>query len=160
MIRWVVWFFAVLPVFVLDGWLVRVLWPVPALTLAVGLFLGLSARLAALPGLLLCAALARSVLVPGDAALHVLVLGIPVAVLVPLRAVFSRRHLLWQGAAAGFLALSVPAVTNFMGRFVATAPVPVATGWEQILWAAVLAPPSAWLLSRVPPLSGFVEPGE
>ena len=106
---WFLWFFGSLPLFVLDGWFVHAVAPVPAFTLATCLYCGLYARLGTVPGLLLCAALARSVLIPGDAALHLLVLGLPVAALLPTRGVFARSHVLWQALASAFLAVSVPA---------------------------------------------------
>jgi len=157
MVVWVLWFFAALPLFLLDGWLAGRLWPVPNLTFAFCLFLGLHARPSALPGLLVCAALARSVTIGGDAALHVLILGIPTSVLLPLRVLFYRRHVLWQCAAAGFLALTVPKVTAFLGRFAETAPPVGSVTLSQILWAFALVPPACWLLRVLPPLSAFRE---
>ena len=58
MIAWGVWFFVALPLFLLDSWLAATVWPVPGLTFALCLFLALHARASALPGLLICAALA------------------------------------------------------------------------------------------------------
>ena len=160
MIAWGVWFFVALPLFLLDSWLAAAVWSVPGLTFALCMFLGLYARVSALPGLLLCAALARSVLVGGDAALHVLILGIPVSVLVPLRLVFYRRRILWQCVAAGFLALTVPRVTVFLGRFAEAPPSVAPVGWEQILWAVALVPGLTWMLQHTPPLSSFREASE
>jgi hypothetical protein len=159
-IAWLLWFFLSLPLFLLDGWLVQEVWPVPSLTFALCMFLGLYARPSALPGLLLCAALARSVLVGGDAALHVLILGMPVSALVPLRLVFYRRHLLWQCTAASFLAVTVPKATAFLGRFAEAVPDAPPVSWSQILWAACAVPPATWVLRSIPPLSLFRESAE
>ncbi len=160
MIRWLLWFFLSLPLFLLDGWLVQVLWPVPALTFAMCLFFGLFARPSALPGLLVCAALAQSVLVGGDAAVHVLIFGVPTSVLLPFRLLFFRHHALWQCAAAGFLAFTVPKLTAFLGRFANAVPEVAPPSLLQMLWALLLVPPMAWLLRRVPPLSMFQEKAE
>lgn len=160
MIAWGVWFFVALPLFLLDSWLAARLWPMPGLTFALCMFLGLHARATALPGLLVCAALARSALVGGDAAVHVLILGIPVSALVPLRVVFYRQRLLWQCVAAAFLALTVPRVTAFLGRFAEATPPVAPVSWEQVLWAVALVPGLTWLLRHMPPLSAFRESAE
>ena len=89
-----------------------------------------------------------------------LILGVPVSVLVPLRLLFYSRRLLWQATAAGFLALTVPKVTAFVGRFADSVPEVAPVGWSQLLWAAVLVPPATWLLRVLPPLSLFRETSE
>ena len=160
MIVWPVWFFLSLPLFLLDGWLAHHVWPIPSLTFAFCLYLGLHARVRALPGLLVCAALARSVMVGGDAAVHVLILGIPASVLLPLRAVFYRRTVVWQWMAAAFLALTIPKITAFLGRFAEIAPTVAPVSWPQILWACAVVPPAAWLMRYLPPLSVFREVAE
>lgn len=160
MIGWALWFFLALPLFLVDGWLVQMACPVPCLTFALCLFLGLFARPSALPGLLLCAALARSLLIGGDTAVHVLILGIPVAILVPLRSVFYPQNPLWQCAAAAFLALAVPKLTGLLGRVAETVPTASTVGWTQLLAAVVLVPIAALGLRRLPPLSLFREVAE
>ena len=154
---WAVWTFSALPLFVLDGWLVAVLWPLPALTLALCLYCALFARLAALPGLLVVAALARSVLLGGDAAAHLLALGIPVALLVPARNVFSRRHLPWQAVVAVFLAVALPQLGSLLARVAGGGAIGWAPGWDQALLAALVVPPCTWLLRLLPPLRWFEE---
>ena len=116
MIAWVLWFFVALHLFLLDGLLVSVSDWSPDLSLAVGLFCVLYARPSALPGILLCAALSRSVLLEGSAAIHLLTLGLPVAVLLPLRVVFSKRSLIWQCLASGFLAFMIPRLGGLLFR--------------------------------------------
>lgn len=157
MIAWLLWFFLALPLFMLDGFLTRSITPLPALTLALALFLGLHARATAVPGLLICAGLARAVLMQGDAAAHVLVLGVPVLVLVALRGALSSGHWLWQAAAAALLALCVPKLPALLARFGDAAPLVSSVTGGQVLWAAVLVPFVAALLRWLPPLSSFTE---
>lgn len=160
MIRWPLWFFLALPLFMLDGWLAERVMPVPALTFAVCLYLGSFARLSALPGLLVCAALARSVLIGGDAAVHVLVLGLPIAALVPFRSVFYPQTLAWQASAGVFLALVVPKVTGLLARVAEAAPTVEPVGWTQLLVAAAAVPLATWVLRCTPPLLLFNEARE
>lgn len=158
MIAWGAWFFLALPFFLLDGWLAAHALPGLDLTLAFCLYLALFARSRALPGLLVMAGLARSVVLDGDAALHVLALGVPVAVLVPLRVFFSRHHLAWQGLASAFLALTEPHMTALLAHLSEQpAPDDSPTTVLSILAAAALVPAATWLLRQLPPLRGFVE---
>src|SRR5690606_11246979 len=116
MIAWVLWFFAVLHLFLLEGWFAGWTSLAPDLSLAVALFCPLYARPDALPGLLLCAALSRSILAEGTAAQQLLILGVPVAVLLPLRVVFSKGSVLWPCLASGFLAFTAPRITGLLYR--------------------------------------------
>lgn len=160
MIGWLAWFFLALPLFMLDGWLAERVLPVPAMTFAVCLFLGSFARPSALPGLLVCAALARSVTVGGDVAVQALILGLPVAALLPFRGVFYPRSLAWQAVAGGFLALGVPKITALLGRFSEAVPTAEPVEWGQLLVAALAVPAATWLLRQVPPLRWFGEARE
>lgn len=157
MIAWVLWFFAALHLFLLEGWLAGWTTLVPDLSLAVALFCALYARPDALPGLLLCAALSRSILAEGTAAQHLLILGVPVAVLLPLRVLFSKGSVLWPCVASGFLAFTAPRITGLLhrvtGEGVAVPPVSAL----QIFIAMCSIPLVTWLLRSVPPLSLFQE---
>ncbi len=157
--RWLLALFAPLPLLVLDGVLGRSL-GAPVLTLGLCLFLATHARTSALPGLLIAVALARAVLVGGDLGLHVLALGIPIAVLVPMRAVFSRRHALWQLVGAAFLAVSVPHAFGLFGGLAQDLPPPQPLGWRGLAGAIAASPLVAWLLAHVPPLRWFRESAE
>ena len=108
----------------------------------------------------LCAGLARGVLLPGDAALHVLVLGVPVAVLLPARAVFFRGSTVLQCVAAAFLAVSTPKIAALLGRVTDQAPTALSVTIADVIWAALLVPPATWLLRRLPPLAQFQETSE
>ncbi len=153
MIAWVLWFFVVLHLFLLDGVLAGVSDLFPDMALAIALYCALYARPTALPGLLLCAAVSRSVLVDGGAALHLLILGIPVAVLLPMRALFSKISVLWPCLASGFLAFVMPRVAGLLYR-VADDGVPWGslTGL-QIFVAVCLVPAITQGLRMLPPLS-------
>lgn len=159
MIAHAVWFGLALPFFLLDAWLARVA-AAPDLSLVLALFCGLFARPSALPGLLLCGALARSVVAPGSLALHLLVLGIPVALLVPLRLWLFRRRLLLQLAAVAFLAHALPALAVYLARFpgagLAGSGVPADPGTGSLLGLLLVAP-ATWLLCTLPPWRQFVE---
>lgn len=160
MIAWLVWFFGVLPLLVFDAWLrCRSAWS-PDLTLAICSFAALQARPAALPGLLLCTALARSVVEPGGMAVHMLLLGIPVAALLPLRILFYRRELVVQVAAAGFLALALPHLTGFLARLAPEAGLSLEAARRNLLAALILVPPAAFGLGVLPPLRWFAERAE
>jgi hypothetical protein len=157
----VLWFLVALPFFLLDGWLAAAVPRAPDLALALGLFCGLFARPAALPAILASAALARSVVAPGGLALHLLVLGIPVAVLVPVRLWLFRRRLLLQLAAAAFLAFAVPALALWLARFAGAGIAGDAgagtLGRSASLPAVLAVLPLTWLLCALPPTRGFVE---
>jgi hypothetical protein len=157
MIGWLLWFFLALHLFLLDGLLSGWSESIPELSLAVALFCALYARPEALPGLLLCAALSRAVLLEDSAAAHLLILGIPVAVLLPMRGVFSRGSVLWPCLAAGFLAFVMPRVGGLLFRLTGDgAPGVPLTGFE-IFLAMCLVPVATLLLRLVPPLSLFEE---
>lgn len=159
---WVVFFFLVPHVFWLDAWQARWVGLPVDFGLAVCFVLALFVRTAALPGLLLGVATGSALFGDGSLALHFLAYGLPVAVLIPLRNVFFRGSMLWQGVAAAFLALSVPRVAHFFGGLVgesldAAVPAMLVPGVVAVLTVAVSTPPISWLLRQVPPLRSFVE---
>jgi hypothetical protein len=155
-VPWAAWFFVALHLFLLDGLVLRLGLPLPDLAVVFCLFAAVAARSSALPGLLICAALGRSVFVEGGLGAQILVLGIPIAILLPLRLVFFRRNFLWQAIVAGFLAWSLPRLEVFVGRF-ADASTVVTPVTSLPFVAMVAGPPLAWLLGRLPPTSTFVE---
>lgn len=157
MIGWILWFFLAPLWFLADGALLG--WSPVRLDLSVALCLviGLFVRTSAVPGLLLCTALGRALLQEGDVALHYLAMGLPIAVLLPVRAAFFERSVLVQSAGAVFLALTVPRVTTFFAELSQQPIDPLPVGFGGVLIAAVSAPLIAAGLRRLPPLSLFVE---
>ena len=158
MIAWLVWFFVAPHLFWLERWLVDVFGVPVQFGLAVCFVLALFVRTSALPGLLFGAAAASSLLGDGPIALHFLAFGLPVAVLIPLRTVFFRGAILWQGAAAAFLALAVPRVGQFFARLIGvTADSIVMPSGVGVMFAMLLVPGLAWVLRKTPPLRAFQE---
>lgn len=160
MIGWVLWFFLVLHLFLLEGIVAWSIAPVLDLTVAVGLFAALFARTSTIPGLLISTALARAALMPGGAAVHLLTLGIPVAVLLPLRGVFSRNVYLWQCAVAAFLAVIQPRLMGLLSRLTQEQLTVASLEVRNLFFAMLVVPPLVLLLRRVPPLRGFQERAE
>jgi hypothetical protein len=158
MIGWLLWFFAAPLVFVLDGVLAGVLPVHLDLAAALCLVFALHSRVAALPGLLFCAALGRGLLVDGDLPLHFLAMGLPIALLLPLRHIFDRRAVAWQFVAAAFFAVTVPRTTVFLGNL-SGQDVGVSAGRELgiVLLSALILPLVAKVARSVPPLSLFTE---
>ena len=160
MIAWLLWCFLVLHLFMLEG--AVTLWFEPALDLGVAicLYMALFARPGTVPALLVSTAVARAALVPGSPALHVLALGIPVAVLLPLRGVISRKLYLWQCVVTTFIAGTQPGLLTLLGRLTGEE-IPVAElSASRLFWAMLLLPPLVLVLRSLPPLSKFQERSE
>jgi hypothetical protein len=153
------WLFVAPWLFLLDGVLAEVSPVRIDLGVPLCLVFALYCRTTALPALLFGAALGRALLEGGGLPLWFLAMGLPVAALLPLRTVFVERAPLWQCTAAGFLALCVPRVATFFGRFAADPFAPLAPlgGVVSVLLAMVLAPLLAVVLRRLPPLGRFAE---
>lgn len=140
-----------------DGTVIRLV----EFDLGVAFVAAVLARTATLPGILACAAVARSLLDGGPVALHLLTLALPVAALLPLRAVFVRRSLWRQIGTAAALAVLVPRIFGLFARLSATAvPMVHAVPAPSLLTvgvAMVVVPLFGMLLGFLPPLSAFVE---
>lgn len=158
MIRWFLWFFLAPYLFLVEGVLAGALPFRVDLAASVCLLAALFVRTSAVPGFLFCAALGRALLEDGDAAIHFLSMGIPVALLLPARLAFVERSLAIQIAAAAFLALTMGPVALFFAEL-SRQPVDVAAagGWSAVLVTAVLAPAAAAALRRLPPFGLFAE---
>ena len=98
--RWIWWFGAVPQLFLLAGYLRD--FGLPPIDMAVfgALFLAWFAEVRALPMLLLAVAIGRALVDQASLPVHLLVIGVPVAVLLPLRSLFVAQHWLWQVMAA------------------------------------------------------------
>lgn len=148
------WFFVSAWWFLADGWLAQHLGPWRLdLSVAFGVFAAFTARPAALPWLVLCAALARSLVWGGAPFAHVLLLGAPAAALFPLRRLRLPQGLL-RATAAGVLALALAVLPALVRGGPPPLPVPAPL---PLLWTMLTAPIAAALLSRVPPLWFFRE---
>ena len=105
-----------------------------------------------LPGLLLCTALARALWTDGDLALHVLGLGIPVAIVLPARAMLDRHSFLVQGGCALFLSVSTPWITRLLAAQVGQNAAPMPVDAFDALAALIFVPVVARGLAGIPPL--------
>lgn len=156
-VSWFLWFYLGPALFLVQTWVEGIGLPVPDVALTLCLLCGLHLRTATLPGLLLCAALGRSLAFGGSLPLQFLVMAVPVAVLLPLRALFPRQALLWQVFLAAVLAVAVPRFAALLVPLAGELAGYAAPGWGSVTWAALSVPPCAWLLQRMPPLSRMVE---
>lgn len=158
-LSWLVWLFVAPQLFWVDHLLADTFADGLDFPLAVAFVLALFVRTSALPGLLFCTALGRSLFDDGGIALHFLSLGLPIAALIPLRSVFFRGSILWQAAAAAFLAIAVPRVFAFFAALsgVGGEAVMRSSMWA-VAWALVFVPMLGQLLRRLPPLRAFTEP--
>ena len=163
MMRWLLWLVAVPHLYWLDQAFRSVgLDIVVSMDLSVVFIAALHARTTSIPGLLLFAAVARSLFGDANVALHFLALGLPVAVLLPLRSFFFGGSLAWQAAVSAMLAFAVPKVFVLFQRLSASE-----TEWSagdllsvSVIGAAVSVPATAWALRQLPPLKWFVEESE
>ncbi len=155
--RWF-WYFLVGPqLFLVAQWLQDLGSPPLDMAVLMGLFLAFFAERAALPWLLLGAALGRALVDDAGVPVQILVLGVPTALLLPLRAWFFGQRWFWQVLAAAAFALMLPYVAMLCGRwFDQPSASAVIDSWR-VFWAALLLPPLLALLRRLPPLAAFEE---
>ena len=156
--RWFWWFLLVPQGFLLVGFLQDL--GLPPLNMAVlsCLYLSWFAQRSALPFLLLGVAIGRTLVDEATLPVHILVIGIPVALLLPLRSLFVAQRWLWQAVAAALLAVAVPKLAGLFGRvFDQPSLSSVLNGW-QVVWSALLLPPLLTVLRFLPPFAGFTEP--
>ena len=155
--RWLLWLALAPQVFLLAGlWRDAGLPPIDMAAL-VCLFLGFFADRAALPWLLLTLAMGRTLVDAAALPVQILVLGVPVAVLLPLRALLFGQRWLWQAAAAALCAIAVPKLSGLCGRLFEQPTAGAVLDGMQVVWSALLLPPLLALLRRLPPCSAFEE---
>lgn len=155
--RWLLWFLIVPQGFLLVGILQDL--GMPALDMAVlsCLYLAWFAERSALPFLLLGVAIGRTLVDEASLPVHILVIGIPVALLLPLRSLFVAQRWLWQAVAAALLAIAVPKLAGLCGRvFDQPSVSSMLDGW-QVTWSALLVPPVLSVLRFLPPFAAFTE---
>ena len=156
--RWLLWFLLVPQTFLLSGFLQDLGLPPLDMAVLASLYLSWFARRSALPFLLLGVAIGRTLVDEASLPVHLLVIGIPVAVFLPLRSLFVGQRWLWQAVAAALLAIAVPKLGGLFGRvFDQPSVSSVLNGW-QVVWSALLVPPLLSLLRFLPPVAAFDEP--
>ncbi len=169
------WVVLVLHLLLAEGWLRgaapgSVEWAIPDVTLALVLFLAWFGKTGSLPFLLVTLAACRGLLLGESLFTEMLVLGLPVAALLPLRGVVFRRAYGWQCIAAGVLAWMTPWLSRTVHGLAmklqgAAAASPelsasIARGWMPFLAVIATAPAVVFLLRHLPPGSQFTEGGE
>jgi hypothetical protein len=155
--RWTAWL-VLMPVVFLAAGLWRDL-GMPALDAAVlvCLWLGLFADRRALPWLLFGAAVGRAVVDEAILPVQILVLGVPTAVLLPLRGFLFGQHWLWQAVASALCAVAVPKLAGLCGRLFEQPSASAALDGTAVAWAALLMPPLLFVARRAPPFAAFDE---
>jgi hypothetical protein len=157
MSRWILWYALAPQSFLLAGF-----WRdagLPPLDMAVlgCLFLAFCADRRALPWLLLGLCLGRCLVDEASLPVQLLVLGIPVAVLLPLRTLLFGQSWLWQSLAAALGAVVVPKLAGLCGQVFDQPSASAQVDWQSVLWSGLLMPPLLWLVRRLPPFAAFEE---
>lgn len=154
--RWLLWFLLAPQTFLLVGFGRDAGVPLDATVLHC-LFLAFFADRRALAGLLLGAAMGRALVDEAGLCVHVLVLGVPVALLLPLRRWFFGQRWIWQATAAALLAIAVPRLSGLCGRVFDQPSASSVFDGMVVLTSAVFLPPLLWCLRAVPPFAAFEE---
>jgi hypothetical protein len=154
--RWL-WFALLGPqLFPLTAWLGEAGLPRFDAGVLVCTYLALFAERRALPWLLLGAAVGRALVVDAAVPVHMLVMGVPAALLVPLRALLYGHRWTWQVLVAAATATMVPLGDGLCARWFGGPPAAPIEFWRVALTALVL-PPLLAVLRRLPPLASFEE---
>lgn len=155
--RWLLWFLLAPQTFLLGG-----LWHDAGLpSFEIGalacLFLAVFAERRAVPWLLLGLAIGRALVDEAALPIQLLVLGIPVAVLLPLRTWLPGTWLPWQMAVALGFAVAIPKLSLLLGLVFAQPTAAARLDAGTVAWSAVLAPLLLVVVRRLPPWSSFEE---
>lgn len=156
--RWIWWFLLVPQGFLLVGFLRDLGLPQVDMAALAALYLAWFAQVRALPLLLVGVAIGRALVEQATLPVHLLVIGVPVAVLLPLRTMFFAQRWLWQAFAAALLAVLVPTLSSLCGRMFDQPGSAAAPDVWALLWAALLLPPLLLLVRLLPPFRAFTEP--
>lgn len=155
--RWLLWFVLAPQAFLLAGMLESSALPRLDASVLFCLYLAFFAEQRALPGLLLGAAMGRALVDEAGLWVQVLVLGVPVAMLLPLRRWVFGQHWLWQATAGGVLAYLVPTFAGLCGRVFDQPSASANLDGTVVITSALAIPPLLWCLRVVPPFRGFEE---
>jgi len=154
--RWVLYFLLVPQLYLLAGFLHEAGAPLLDVGALLCVFLALFAEPRALPGLLLGAAVGRALVDEGSLPIQLLVLGVPIAALLPLRAIFDRQQLWWQIVVAVMLAIAVPRWSCLCGQWFGE-PTGSALDTSVIAATGLVGPVVLFVLRKLPPLRAFRE---
>jgi hypothetical protein len=155
--RWLAWFLLLPQAFMLCGFLASVGWPSFDCGALICVFLALFAEVSALPLLLLGAAVGRALVDEAAVPVQILVLGAPVALLLPLRALFYRSQYWWQVLATLLCAFCVPKFAAVCGAWFDQPSATAHLELPRLLWTSLLGPVLLFVLRRMPPLASFLE---
>jgi hypothetical protein len=155
--RWLVWLLLVPQPFLVAGWLGQSGWPQIDYGAVLCLFLLLYAEPVALPGLLLGAAVGRGLIDEASVPLQLLILGVPLAVLMPLRRLFYRDQLWWQVLATSAFAVAIPKLAGLFGVWFDQPSASAQLSWMKVLWTGLFGPVALFFLRLLPPFSVFAE---
>lgn len=158
--RWLWWFLIVPQAFLVVGYLRDLGLPAVDMAVLAALYLAWFAQVPALPFLLLGVAVGRALVDQASLPVHLLVIGVPVAVLLPMRALFVAQRWLWLVLAAALLAVLIPKLSGFCGRLFDEPSAASGVDPWRVLWAAVLLPPLLLAVRLLPPFRAFTEPSE
>lgn len=155
--RWLLWFVLTPQAFLLTAFLASLGVPELDCGALLCMFCALFADVRKLPGLLLGAAVGRAVVDEASLPVQVLVLGVPIALLLPIRPLFYRSHWWWQALAAAVCGVAVPKLAGLCGQWFDQPSASSQLDWAVVGWTAVIGPVLLWPLRRLPPLAAFAE---
>jgi len=158
--RWLWWFLVVPQGFLLVGYLRDLGLPTLDMAVLSALFLAWFAQVSTLPFLLLGVAIGRALVDQASLPVHLLVIGVPVAMFLPLRSLFVAQRWLWQAIAAALLAILIPQLSRLCGHLFDQPSAGAALDGWRVVWAALLLPPVLLAVRVLPPFRAFTEPGE
>ena len=152
--RWVLWYLLAPWSFLLAG-----LWSdvgLPPLDMAaVGcLHLAFFAERAAVPWLLLGFAAGRALVDEASLPVQILVLGVPIAVLLPLRGLLYGRWV-WLCLAAAACAFAIPTLARALGNVFDQPSASAFVDPIAVVWAAVMVPCALVVVRALPPCRAF-----
>jgi hypothetical protein len=153
--RWLLWF-ALAP----QGYLAAGLWRdagLPPFDMGAlwCVFLAFFAQRATVPWLLLGGALGRSLVDEASLPVQILVLGVPIAVLLPMRHLVFGQRWLWQALFAASCALVIPKLAGLFGRWFDQPSASAQLDGFVVLWSALLVPPLLLVARALPPCRAF-----
>ncbi len=155
--RWLLWFALAPQTFLLAGMLRDLGLPRFDFGALACLYLAFFAQRPALPWLLLGFAAGRCLVDAASLPVQLLVLGIPVGVLLPLRALFFGQNWLALLGAAALCAAAIPRLAALCGSLFGQPSMTAVIDLGSMLWTTLLVPPLLWVLRALPPFAQFEE---